>query len=344
MNIKESVNIMQVVWMTILIGIGTIGRYVLYAMGVQPFPNFEIIMVVTFLAVMLLKPTVAIFVPLLSMVLSDLLIGNPIFIGSQMNRIVLFTYSGFAIIALINVFNRDRFKRGFGELRLKNGIFAAGLGVGFVLLYDVWTNVGWWYLMYPHNMQSLAMVFTAGIPFMVYHLISGVVTFVFIALPVLVFVSKKTTLEVPFKIKNVNKIPVAVIALCLIALSFTGTAMRVPEKSELWFDKSDETSINILIIGDGWIIEDNLIAYTEETVFSILQKVTSTHQVSLDYTYYEDFDSTLIDSINGDMNGDEGKYWQYYINNGDVPPMVGADQYDVTNGDFIEWRFEVIPY
>ena len=68
MNIKESVNIMQVVWMTILIGIGTIGRYVLYAMGVQPFPNFEIIMVVTFLAVMLLKPTVAIFVPLLSMV------------------------------------------------------------------------------------------------------------------------------------------------------------------------------------------------------------------------------------------------------------------------------------
>ncbi len=344
MKIKNSIDITQILMMTVLIGIGTIGRYVLYGLGVQPFPNFEIIMVVTFLAIMLLKPTIAIFVPLFSMILSDLLIGNPIFIGSQMNRIVLFTYSGFIMIAFINVIFKDKLKKGFGELRLKNVGFAAGLGVSFVLIYDVWTNVGWWFLMYPHTINSLAMVFTAGIPFMVYHLISGIVTFVIIALPILVYVSKKTNIELSIKIKNAHKIPIAVLALCLITLSFTGTAMQVPEKSEIWFEKSDEISVKMVILGDGWTIEDNLIAYNDDTVFTLLERVLLKNDFSFEYTYYEQFDSILIDSINGVVNGQDGKYWQYYVNDGDIPPMVGADQYKISNGDNVLWRFEIISY
>ena len=50
----------------------------------------------------------------------------------------------------------------------------------------------------------------------------------------------------------------------------------------------------------------------------------------------------LIDSINNVENGEDGKYWQYYVNE-DIP-MIGADKYIVTNGDYIEWRFEVVPY
>ena len=116
MEIKKISDLTQILLMIGLILIGALGRYILVGFGIQPFPNFEVIMVVTFLAIMLLKPTIAIFVPLLSMIFSDLLIGNPIFIGSQMNRIVLFTYSGFAMIALINVFNRERFDEEFKKL------------------------------------------------------------------------------------------------------------------------------------------------------------------------------------------------------------------------------------
>ena len=100
-NIKNKDGIFFEILLLIgFIGIATLGRYILFGLGVQPFPNFEIIMVITFLAALFLKPTFAIFVPLLSMIFSDILIGNPIFVGSQMNRIVLFTYSGFAIIAI----------------------------------------------------------------------------------------------------------------------------------------------------------------------------------------------------------------------------------------------------
>ncbi|UCD13908.1 MAG: DUF4430 domain-containing protein [Thermoplasmatales archaeon] len=341
MKIEKWSNMNQIVLMIGLIIIGTLGRYLLAGLGMQPFPNFEIIMVLTFLAVMFLKPTIAIFVPLLSMIFSDLLIGNSVSIGSQMNRIVLFTYSGFTMIALINVFNRDRLRRGLAEIRLKNVGIAAGLGIGFVLVYDVWTNLGWWYLIYPHNVNSLAVVFTAGVPFMIYHMISGIVTFVVIALPVVAYVSKKTSIELPIKIKNIHKIPVVALALCLTALSFTGTATQVPEKSEVWLEKSDETSVKIMVLGDGWTLEDNLIAYDGDTVFSILDRSLSRNSITFKYTYYEQFDSMLIDSIGEDLNGEDGKYWQYYVNN-DIP-MIGCDKYTVSNGDYIEWRFETIP-
>ena len=324
---------------------GAMGRSILVGWNIQPFPNFEIIMVLTFLAAIFIRPTLAFFVPLFSMMLSDLLLGNPIFVGSQINRIVLFTYSGFAMIAVINIFNRSRFRKGLCELKLKNIGIAAGLGIGFVLIYDVWTNFGWWYLIYPHTVNSLGAVFTAGIPFMIYHMISGVFTFVVIALPVVSFVSMEYSPEVPLKIKKIHRIPITVLVVGLIVLSFTGTAMQVPEKTEVWLEKSDETSVKMVIVGEGWRIEDNIFAYGGDTVFSILERCSSRNDFSFEYTYYEDFDSVLIDSINNAVNGDGGKYWQYYAStyeNGDSPPMAGCDKYEVSNGDYILWNFETI--
>ena len=341
MSIKNQTNLQQLIIMIGLILFGTIGRYVLFGMGVQPFPNFEVIMVVTFLAVMVMRSPLALVVPLASMIGSDLLIGNPIFVGNQMNRIVLFTYSGFAIIALINLFNKDRLWSGLGQLRLKTVGLAAGLGVGFVLLYDVWTNLGWWYLMYPHDAPSLVAVFTAGLPFMVYHMISGVVTFVAIAVPVLAYVARKNKNIQPFKIKMVHKVPAVLLVLGLVALSFTGTAMKVPEKSEIWLEKSDQTSVRIAIVGDGWTISDNLVSYKEDTAFSLLERCSVKNGFTVTSTYYAQFDSTLINSINNAAGGTDGKYWQYYVN--DQLPNVGADKCPISNGDSIRWSFEVPP-
>jgi hypothetical protein len=343
MNIKNMVNRQQLILIIGLILFGTIGRYVLFGMGVQPFPNFEVIMVVTFLAIMLIRSPVALVVPLISMIGSDLLIGNPIFVGDQMNRIVLFTYSGFAIIALITLFNKERLWNGLGRFRLKSVGFAVGLGVGFVLLYDIWTNLGWWYLMYPHDAPSLALVYTAGLPFMVYHLISGIITFCAIGLPIIVYAANKKELIhlQPFKLKTVQKLPAVLLVLGLIALSFTGTALKVPDKSEVWVEKSDLTSVRITIIGDDWTITDNLVAYHDDTAFSLLTRCSEENGFSVDSTFYEQFDATLINSINNAVGGTDGKYWQYYVNS-DLP-NVGADKYILSNGDILTWSFEIPP-
>jgi hypothetical protein len=255
----------------------------------------------------------------------------------------VFTYSGFMFIALISLFNKDRLWRGLGQVRLRTLGLATGLGVGFVLIYDIWTNMGWWYLMYPHDATSLAAVFTAGLPFMVYHMISGVVTFTVIAVPVMTYVTmKKGSLQVrPFKLTAKHKIPAVLLVLGLVALSFTGTALKVPQKSEVWLEKSDQTSVRITIVGDDWTINDNLVAYPGDTAFSILERSAEKNGFSVDFTYYAQFDSTLVNSINNAVSGTDGKYWQYYVNG--VLPNIGADKCVLTNGDALQWSFEVPP-
>ncbi|OGZ27171.1 MAG: hypothetical protein A2365_00685 [Candidatus Nealsonbacteria bacterium RIFOXYB1_FULL_40_15] len=46
----------------------------------------------------------------------------------------------------------------------------------------------------------------------------------------------------------------------------------------------------------------------------------------------------LVESIKGKKNGEEGRYWSYYVN-GEMP-MVSADKYIVNKGDKVEFRYE----
>ena len=341
MKVDLANHVQQIILMIGLIIIGVVGRYVLFGLGTQPFPNFEIIMVMSFIAVLLLRSPIALFVPLLSMIISDILIGNPIFVGSEMNKIVLFTYSGFALIAVVNIFFKEKIRPYVTSISMRNLAFAGGLGIAFVLAYDVWTNFGWWYLMYPHTPATFATVYLAGIPFMIYHLISGVVTFVLIGVPVVtVMTYKSPEINVP-PLKLVQKLPVVMVTIVIIGLAFTGTATQIPRNSEIWLEKADATSVQIVMIGDSWTLEDHIVVTADETVFSLLERTLSRHDMTFEYTYYQDFDANLIDMIHTTHNGDEGKYWQYWVD--DELPMVGADHFDIENGMTVEWRFESVP-
>ncbi|MBN1859984.1 MAG: DUF4430 domain-containing protein [Candidatus Thermoplasmatota archaeon] len=341
MDKKNRKGLEQIITLIGLILFGIIGRYILVGAGLQPFPNFEIIMVISFLAIMLIRSPIALLVPLISMVGSDVLIGNPIFIGDQMNRIVVFTYSGFAIIAVINLFNKNRLWGQLKPFHMKSIGFMGGLGVGSVLLFDIWTNLGWWYLMFPHDAGSLALVFTAGVPFMIYHMISGVITFIVIGVPIIFYVTKRkeNTYLQPLTLKTLHKIPAIFLVLGLVTLSFSGTAVQVPQKSEVWIEKADQTSVQLMIVGDSWVLSDNLVAYEGDTALSLLQRCAEKNDFSVESTYYAQFDSTLVNSINNAIGGTDGKYWQYYVN-GQLP-SVGADKYPLTNGDRVTWSFEV---
>ena len=174
----------------------------------------------------------------------------------------------------ITLLNKNRLWGGLGQFRLKSVGLIAGLGIGSIILYDIWTNMGWWYLMYPHDVPSLIMVYTAGLPFMVYHLISGIITFCAIGLPIILYAAKKhDQMQLrPFHLKMIHKIPAMLLVLTLVALSFTGTALKVPQKSEVWLEKSNTTSVRFIIKGDGWTITDNIVAYPGDTAFSLLQR------------------------------------------------------------------------
>jgi len=220
--------------LALFIFLGIIGRTVLVGMKIQPFPNFEIIMVLTFLAVLFIRPSMAFLVPLFALIGSDIILGNTIFVGNHMNKIILFTYTGFLLISLLSTLTRKHNELLLRKISGKHMVSIVGMGMVFVILYDIWTNAGWWYLMYPHSLETFVTVFLAGVPFMIYHLLSAAFTFTFIAIPIGYLFYDKTL--IPLKVNHYRweKIPVMAITLLFIFLSFSGAAMQLPQRSDIW--------------------------------------------------------------------------------------------------------------
>ena len=75
--------------------------------------------------------------------------------------------------------------------------------------------------------------------------------------------------------------------------------------------------------------------YTDKkSAFDALKEVTDREEVKLE-TQQFDF-GILIKSVNGFENTNE-KSWIYYVNGNSAD--VGADKYELKNGDTIEWRY-----
>jgi len=93
----------------------------------------------------------------------------------------------------------------------------------------------------------------------------------------------------------------------------------------------------ILNYGDGNISSYD-ITTKNATVYGFLLECAEHEGFLVKTTYYGNYDSLFVDSIGAYVGGQDGKYWQYYMNG--VYASLGADKQIVKNGDIIEWRFE----
>ncbi|MCK5476048.1 MAG: DUF4430 domain-containing protein [Candidatus Pacebacteria bacterium] len=109
------------------------------------------------------------------------------------------------------------------------------------------------------------------------------------------------------------------------------------ENNNVVEDFEKEISVSLKIISSENEKKYKLDNISEEsTVFDILKE-------SIEIEYNNNYSyGVFVESINGIKNGDDGKYWQYYINNtlGDV----AADKKILKEGDNVEWRFEKVPF
>ena len=79
----------------------------------------------------------------------------------------------------------------------------------------------------------------------------------------------------------------------------------------------------------------------EGTVFSGLLNYGEENNIGVEFNNNYDF-GVFIESIAGIENGDDGKYWQYYVN--DILGDVAADKKVLEGEDEVEWRFEEVPF
>ena len=172
-----------------IFALGFLGR-----ISLHDYHNFETIMVSAFLASMLLPSGIAYFVTISMIVLSDVYLG---YFGSS--KIILFTYSGFIIISIITSFFKKNIDDGFNTSTIYK--FTA-TGILFALIYDTWTNFGVFWLSYNHSIENLIIVYILGIPFMIYHILSSIITFTLLGFPLYFLLSSDTKKKLIFETQS----------------------------------------------------------------------------------------------------------------------------------------------
>ena len=153
---------------------------------------------------------------------------------------------------------------------------------------------------------------------------------------------------------TLKAIILSVIPLIIVIAIFT-TAMSSgminginanSESNDIINDKNTknlgETTATIIIdFGNGTTNEFD-IKTTNATVYGLLMEAAKLGEYDVKTTYYSTYDSLLIESISNMENGQDNKYWIYYLN--DESGSVAADKQIVINNDTIEWKFEEFTY
>ncbi|MDI6887586.1 MAG: hypothetical protein QMC98_02965 [Candidatus Thermoplasmatota archaeon] len=164
-----------------LIVVGIVGRILLI-----PYPNIETVMAVTLLAGCLLGGLYLLIVPLGVMIITDMYLyyfHHHIFSGftwAMIGGITLFTWSGFALAGLVGYGLKNK-----ASYSLKFVGMLTGAGIGATILYQLWVNFGWWYVLYPHTISNLLLVYALAIPFALRQIFSTIIFVPLLSVPIL---------------------------------------------------------------------------------------------------------------------------------------------------------------
>ncbi len=171
---------------------------------------FFVIALISIISGLLLGGYYMFIVPISIMVITDAILGN--------NWILLFTWSGFAILGLIGYMLKTK-----KSLTLRHTPRILGAGIGGILLYDIWTNFGTWLGgWYTHTWEGLALCYTRALPFMFWHLLSTTIAITLVIVPIIYLKEHNVTIP-DFQIKPLEKkisiaAPVVLMVIALISL------------------------------------------------------------------------------------------------------------------------------
>ncbi len=179
--------------------------------------------------------------------------------------------------------------------------------------------------------------------------------------PVQVFVTSTTTPAAPVVIREGTTAPPVITVNVLIATSSLGATTSTEEtrpatdKRPSTYYVTNNTTYTTEVTGTASttpVIESDSVTlsvqgvYTAtstaitdgETVLALLSRLDATYgSLGLATKDYGDM-GVLVTAMGGLVNGTDGKYWQYTVNG--TMPLVGADQYELTDGETLAWEFK----
>ena len=89
--------------------------------------------------------------------------------------------------------------------------------------------------------------------------------------------------------------------------------------------------------GDGWSIHYAPASTTNNTAFGILAEASYRLGFPIAFTTFKIPQGVFVTSINGSVNGEGGRYWQYWVNG--VYGDIAADHKALLDDDVVLWSF-----
>ena len=96
-------------------------------------------------------------------------------------------------------------------------------------------------------------------------------------------------------------------------------------------------AVHLEVLGVGWTISYDATLTTNNSVFSLLLEASGALGFPVAYVPYEIPRGMFVTAINGSVNGEGGRYWQYWVTGayGDV----AADLEPLHDHDAVLWKF-----
>jgi hypothetical protein len=201
MKLFEKIDKQKIMISCLLIIIGVISRITLHDFfnGLNnPFGSngfldvFFIIALISLLSGILLGKFYVFIVPICVIAITDIFYGivDPINTALWSTWLFLFTTSGYVFIALLGLYSRNK-----SEFNMNFIPKILGIGIIGIISYDIWTNFGFWLSysklgFYPQTLGGLISVFTGGIPFMLWHILSTSFALILVSIPLVLYKEK----------------------------------------------------------------------------------------------------------------------------------------------------------
>lgn len=147
------------------------------------------------------------------------------------------------------------------------------------------------------------------------------------------------THDTKWKIIYTSKIIVPIIVVILLFIGGINAGIVTFEALEKKLEGEITVTLTIHFNNDT-VYSKNIKLPDNSTVYDLLLKAVEDNEIDVESTYWESFDSIVVDCIT--YNGvryasDSNHYWAYYVN-GEIG-LKGADKEIIKDNDLIEWRF-----
>lgn len=232
-NDKIDVNMQKILLAVLLISIGFLSRIILHDFfnnitnpweqsGLLGLDVFFVIATVSIFSGIILGKYYALIIPITVIVISDVFYAfvNPVNVLLYTTYLFLFTVTGYVFISLLGFYTKKKSKLNKAFIPK---IFGAGI-VG-IIIYDLWTNFGFWLSfsrLYPDylspTISGLITAYTWGMPMMIWHIISGSIAITIISVP-LILLKEHRIFQIDYTLKPFEKYSIAGATFVLMTVS-----------------------------------------------------------------------------------------------------------------------------